>query len=359
MRRHAAKSKGGTYTKLEMQELGEIGHGSFGRVLKMRVVDERQSSRTSAVVAVKNPTETPSASGVCLDVVEKELLQMLDHKNVVSLLYYYGTPRGGVNLVMELVEGGDLFDFLRNNYSTSSGIGIYNELFAYQMFRGLGYIHSKKVAHRDIKPENLLVNASTGTLKITDFGLGTRMKDPVAPHVFYVGTRVYRAPELLLGSKHYDTKIDVWAGAVVITQMLLLKPIFFDRRFRSAKDLMIRIFQHIGIPCEKDFQAMRVPKIKVPSRVSRVRFEDDFADVYVRDMGALVDLLQKIFVYNVEERFGPWNACAHHYFSILKQKEVKLPNGHRLPALYDFTREETASMPKDVYFGFNSSRKSV
>ncbi len=74
---------------------------------------------------------------------------------------------------------------------------MYAEVFAYQMFRGLAYIHMKGVAHRDIKPENLLVNEHTGMLKIADFGLGTWMTNK-SPHASYVGTRTYRAPEMLL-----------------------------------------------------------------------------------------------------------------------------------------------------------------
>lgn len=40
----------------------------------------------------------------------------------------------------------------------------------YQLFRSLAYIHSKGICHRDIKPQNLLLDPSTGVLKLCDFG---------------------------------------------------------------------------------------------------------------------------------------------------------------------------------------------
>jgi serine/threonine protein kinase len=73
------------------------------------------------------------------------------------------------HLVLQLVEGGDLFHFLKDNFHHEQGIGIFLELFSYQLFRGLAYIHCNRVCHRDIKPENLLVNADVGTLKVLYF----------------------------------------------------------------------------------------------------------------------------------------------------------------------------------------------
>lgn len=45
-----------------------------------------------------------------------------------------------------------------------------NQLYSFQMIRGLAYVHNKNICHRDIKPQNLLVNPETGVLKICDFG---------------------------------------------------------------------------------------------------------------------------------------------------------------------------------------------
>ena len=71
----------------------------------------------------------------------------------------------------------------------------------YQLLRGLKYIHSANVLHRDLKPGNILLNANS-ELKICDFGLARVASDAMTQ---YVGTKWYRAPELLLSSSAYTS----------------------------------------------------------------------------------------------------------------------------------------------------------
>lgn len=47
---------------------------------------------------------------------------------------------------------------------------LYVKLYTYQVLRSLAYIHSVGICHRDIKPQNLLLDPSTGIVKLCDFG---------------------------------------------------------------------------------------------------------------------------------------------------------------------------------------------
>ena len=97
-----------------------------------------------------------------------------------------------------------------------------------------------------MKTENLLVQHSQGNLKIADFGLSTEYTDrrEFGP---YVGTRDFRAPEQIAGSRHYGPKIDTWAGGVVITEMVLYNPIFGS----ISAYMLDKIISFLGPPTEK------------------------------------------------------------------------------------------------------------
>lgn len=80
------------------------------------------------------------------------------------------------------------------------------KLYIYQLFRSLAYIHSQGICHRDIKPQNLLLDPSSGVLKLCDFGSAKILVEN-EPNVSYICSRYYRAPELIFGATNYTTKI--------------------------------------------------------------------------------------------------------------------------------------------------------
>lgn len=78
----------------------------------------------------------------------------------------------------------------------------------YQILQGLDYVHKAGYFHRDLKPENILLG--NGQVKLCDFGLAREIRS-MPPFTEYVSTRWYRAPELLLGSKNYNSPVDIFA----------------------------------------------------------------------------------------------------------------------------------------------------
>ena len=89
------------------------------------------------------------------------------------------------------------------------------KLYTYQLFRSLAYIHSQGICHRDIKPQNLLLDPSTGVLKLCDFG-SAKILIENEPNVSYICSRYYRAPELIFGATNYTTKIGTCGMLLVV-----------------------------------------------------------------------------------------------------------------------------------------------
>jgi cyclin-dependent kinase 8/11 len=98
----------------------------------------------------------------------------------------------------------------------------------FQLLNGCQYLHSNWVLHRDLKPANIMVT-SAGEVKIGDLGLARRFDKPL--HSLFSGDKVvvtiwYRAPELILGTRHYTPAIDMWAIGCIFAELLSLRPIF-------------------------------------------------------------------------------------------------------------------------------------
>lgn len=128
----------------------------------------------------------------------------------------------------------------------------------YQLLMGLLYLHSNYVMHRDLKPANIMVT-SAGRLKIGDLGLARTFNKPLQP--LFNGDKVvvtiwYRAPELLLGARHYRPAIDLWAVGCIFAELMSLRPIFKGEEAKQeAKKVMpfqanqiTKIGEILGLP---------------------------------------------------------------------------------------------------------------
>lgn len=128
----------------------------------------------------------------------------------------------------------------------------------YQLLNGLLYLHTVHIIHRDLKPANILIT-SAGVVKIGDLGLARLTYQPLQP--LFVGDKVvvtiwYRAPELLLGAKHYNKAVDIWAVGCVLAELATLRPIFKGEEAKLdskknvpfQKDQLLKIFEVLGTP---------------------------------------------------------------------------------------------------------------
>jgi len=152
-------------------------------------------------------------------------MQNMKHPNIVKFWESLETV-DETYLVMELVRGCDLFDFLKLSGKISETI-IGNII--YQTLQAVNYIHGKGFAHCDLKPENILIDFNAQIIKVTDFDFAKKV--PHSPtHIS--GTLQYMAPEVLL-SKTYDTSVDIWSLGVIVYKMLCGHYPFSERIFNQ------------------------------------------------------------------------------------------------------------------------------
>jgi Protein kinase domain len=149
---------------------------------------------------------------------EARLAAKLDHPNIVQV-FDVGEEDGRPYIVMEQVDGGTLDDRLngrRKPIATNESLGLLS-----QLCQGLGHAHSKKLVHRDIKPQNLLLRASDGCLKITDFGIARAAEETtrLTQAGKVIGTERYMAPEQLADGK-ITPATDVYACGIVADELL-------------------------------------------------------------------------------------------------------------------------------------------
>jgi serine/threonine-protein kinase len=154
---------------------------------------------------------------------EAKATAALSHPNIVSI-QDQGWNEGGppaVFLVMELVEGSTLRDFLNENGPLSVEQTIQ---FITPVLSALAAAHLIGIIHRDVKPENILISKD-GRIKVADFGLARNMtmaQTMTAESSVVLGSVSYLSPEQVQRGIA-DARSDVYAIGIVLFEMLLGK----------------------------------------------------------------------------------------------------------------------------------------
>ncbi|XP_048849276.1 death-associated protein kinase 2-like [Brienomyrus brachyistius] len=218
----------------DFYEIGKvIGSGNFGQV---RDVRDRSSGTHWAGKFLK--VKNDSGPGLDRRRVEEEvgILQALQHENIMALWDVF-EGAGELVLIMELITGGELFDFIAEKEHLLESEAI---VFIKQILQGVKYMHSKQIVHFDLKPENIMLSDKKvpfPQIKIIDFGLAQYL----TPGVGYrssCGTPQYIAPEVIR-YEPLSSATDMWSIGV-ITYILLsgMSPFQGDTDEETLKNIV-------------------------------------------------------------------------------------------------------------------------
>ncbi|XP_008234378.2 PREDICTED: probable serine/threonine protein kinase IRE [Prunus mume] len=269
-----------------------ISRGAFGRVFLAR----KRATGDSFAIKVLKKADMIRKNAVESILEERNILILVRNPFVVRFFYSF-TCRENLYLVMEYLNGGDLYSLLRNLGCLDEDMA---KVYIAEVVLALEYLHSLNVVHRDLKPDNLLIGQD-GHIKLTDFGLSkvgliSSTDDLSGPSVSdtgflrddepktqpssertqrqkhsVVGTPDYLAPEILLGMGHSATA-DWWSvGAILFELLVGLPPFNAEHPQQIFNNIINRDIPWPKVPEEMSYEAYDlIDKLMTENPVQRL-----------------------------------------------------------------------------------------
>jgi len=238
-------------------------------------------------------------------------MKELKHENIVSLHDVIHTENK-LMLVFEYMDK-DLKKYMDSRGDRGQLDYITIKSFMFQLLQGIAFCHENRVLHRDLKPQNLLIN-NKGQLKLADFGLARAFGIPVNTFSNEVVTLWYRAPDVLLGSRTYNTSIDIWSAGCIMAEMYTGRPLFPGT---TNEDELQKIFRLMGTPSERSWPGIsQFPEYKPNFHVYATQ---DLRAILPQVDQQGLDLLGRMLQLRPEMRVSAKDALQHPWFRDLGQ----------------------------------------
>ncbi|XP_045907607.1 death-associated protein kinase 3 [Micropterus dolomieu] len=305
-------------------EMGEeLGSGQFAIVRKCK---EKSSGVEYAAKFIKKRRLSSSRRGVSREEIEREvnILREIQHSNIITLHDIFEN-KTDVILILELVSGGELFDFLAEKESLTEEEATQ---FLKQILDGVQYLHSKRIAHFDLKPENIMLldkNVPNPRIKLIDFGIAHQIKEGNEfKNIF--GTPEFVAPEIV-NYEPLGLEADMWSIGV-ITYILLSGASPF----------------------------LGETKQETLTNISAVNY--DFDEEYFSNTSELAkDFIRRLLVKDPKKRMTIDDSLEHPWIKVSTHKEDRdhKPERRRLKTtrLKEYTIKSHSSMPpNNTYINF-------
>ncbi|KAG5673564.1 hypothetical protein PVAND_003602 [Polypedilum vanderplanki] len=189
---------------------------------------------------------------------EVRCMKLVQHPHVVRLYEVIDTQTK-LYLILELGDGGDLYDYIMR-HETGLSENLAREYFK-QIVRAISYCHQLHVVHRDLKPENVVFFEKLGVVKLTDFGFSNKFC-PGQKLETSCGSLAYSAPEILLGDSYDAPAVDVWSLGVILYMLVCGQPPFQEANdsetLTMIMDCKYTMPAHVSPGCRKLISSMLV-----------------------------------------------------------------------------------------------------
>ncbi|KAK9472722.1 kinase-like domain-containing protein [Dipodascopsis tothii] len=324
--------------------IGYIAAGTYGRVYKARA--RIGPPRLVAIKKFKADKEGEQAhyTGISQSACrELALCRELAHENVVTLVEIILEDKC-IYMVFEFAEH-DLLQIIHfHSHPDRRSIpeGTVKSIL-WQLLNGVSYLHQNWVLHRDLKPANIMVTAD-GVVKIGDLGLARLFYKPLQS--LFTGDKVvvtiwYRAPELLLGARHYTPAVDMWAVGCIFAELLALRPIFKGEEAKIdnkktvpfQRNQMQKIVEILGMPSRETWP--QLPQHPEYPSLASLRHYPDSLEAWYHSVGAATNargfqLLRQLLEYNPTRRLTAEQALQHAYFNEMPKVAANVFEGQNV-----------------------------
>ncbi|WLF81147.1 Serine/threonine-protein kinase hsl1 [Lodderomyces elongisporus] len=161
--------------------------------------------------------------------IEREIIimKLISHPNIMGL-YDVWENKNDLYLILEYIEGGELFDYLikKGRLHESEAVNYFK-----QIINGINYLHQFNICHRDLKPENLLLDFNKN-IKIADFGMAAlEIKERLLETS--CGSPHYASPEIVAGKTYHGAPSDIWSCGIILFALLTGHLPFDDENIRK------------------------------------------------------------------------------------------------------------------------------
>lgn len=202
--------KEGIFLGKRYEILERVGSGGMADVYKGK---DHKLNRFVAVKVLKSDYRSDEIF-IQKFLSEAQAAAGLMHPNVVNV-YDVGQDRGLYYMVMELVEGITLKDYIEKKGQLSANETISISI---QMATGIKAAHDQHIIHRDIKPQNIIISID-GKVKVTDFGIARATTSTQTISTNVMGSVHYTSPEHARGG-NVDEKSDIYSAGITMYEMI-------------------------------------------------------------------------------------------------------------------------------------------
>ena len=365
------------YNRLSRQKISEkrfeiisdIGKGGFGKV---KLCKDKNTNQIYAMKKLKFDLLINKAQLFHIH-TEKYILSLNTNNPWKVKLNYSFLSNGYLYFIMDYYPGGDFLHYMNGKDTLTEEEA---KFYIAEIILAVDSIHKNNCIHRDIKPENIFIDQN-GHLKIGDFGLSILSNNITYPYTYKwsknninnnlnkliglsnVGSLLYVAPEVI-EKKVYGKEIDWWSVGVILYEMLVGFPPFWNENF-TTKEIALKLKNFkknlnipIGVEISNEAKKLIFDFLtEKENRLGRNGIEDIKNHIFfkgfdwekVRQMKP--PYVPELFVYNKDK----------YNFRIRRKKSLEIytskENMNRYKNIFDIKQEiEKENKLKKIYLNF-------